>query len=138
MTELQSTQVSETVPGCMSNNTCSFPQIIDALLMTRLQMYINAALGESNQTDNIAHVLALERALKVVGKSHKPPSIRSSVVSFLLCASLTRNIQTAFIKIRNDLSKCRSNSIYGRQQIGKQDSFFNDLKKELKTIQEVF
>lgn len=120
------------------NDSNALPQVIDVLLKIRIEQHIQAALEVSPGEDGIKSILVIERALQVIGESIKPPSVSSSIISFLLRSCLSDNLQNHLKFIRNDLSHERCNSAYGRLKTEQNFDFFRRMQEEIAQIKRHF
>ncbi|KAF8792282.1 hypothetical protein HNY73_003899 [Argiope bruennichi] len=99
----------------------NLPEIKDEFLIARLRNYLDIATNITITDVDMKGVLAIERALQVIGETLNT-SESSSVIGHLLCSCLPQCAIEEFFRIRNHcLSKYRSRVMGRKIELGKRD-----------------
>lgn len=123
---------------CFRSSLSSYPVIRDELLIARIKKYITAASQITFEEDGMKGILAIERALQVIGESIKPQSTKDCVVSCLLGCRLPPKTKQELAHIRNELSHYRAVLADGRIDIEQNVEFLKKLQEEIVKIGKAF
>ncbi|KAF8792281.1 hypothetical protein HNY73_003898 [Argiope bruennichi] len=101
------------------------PEIKDEFLIARLRKYLDIATNITITDVDMKGVLAIERALQVIGETLNTTE-SASVIGHLLCSCLSQDVVEEFFRIRNHcLSKYRPRAMGGKLNLEK------NLEKEI-------